>query len=234
MQYFGDILGIFLKQKFVECSLNILETLLCGYRNLAKDRHLLLSSHTFLTQKQIQKVCLKIFSLKCSLNVTWMPGTMQRWGNTEGILPEYSVPAGIELNVSQPWVYKTILTRSDILGSKYHKCTGFHGYLEFTINFSSFYLFDCKFVDLMTFSFFQGKICVPEKSGVICQSLFLGFITSSSFKKNLYVIKNNIKAFVPQHIFIPRIIGELKFMQALMVKWNSLCTISIFVKHANK
>ena len=31
LQYSGDILGIFLKQAFVECSSNILETLLCDY-----------------------------------------------------------------------------------------------------------------------------------------------------------------------------------------------------------
>ena len=38
-------------------------------------------------------------------------------------------------------------------------------YLEFNTTFSLFYQFDCKFVDLMIFSFLQGKICAPDKSG---------------------------------------------------------------------
>ena len=38
LQYSGDILGIFLKQTFVECSSNILETLLRDYWNLPKDQ----------------------------------------------------------------------------------------------------------------------------------------------------------------------------------------------------
>ena len=49
LQYSVDILGIFLKQTFVECSSNILKTLLRDYWNLSKDQHLLLSNHTFLT-----------------------------------------------------------------------------------------------------------------------------------------------------------------------------------------
>ena len=53
LQYSGDILGIFLKQIFVECSSNYPVTLLCDYWNLAKDQHLLFSNHTLLTQKQI-------------------------------------------------------------------------------------------------------------------------------------------------------------------------------------
>ena len=53
LQYSGDILGIFLKQTFVECSSNILETLLRDYWNLSKDQHLLLSNHTILTQRQL-------------------------------------------------------------------------------------------------------------------------------------------------------------------------------------
>ena len=36
LQYSGDILRIFLKQKFVECSTNILEILLCDQWNLPK------------------------------------------------------------------------------------------------------------------------------------------------------------------------------------------------------
>ena len=42
LQYSGDILGIFLKQIFVECCPNILKTLLRDYWNLPKDQHLLL------------------------------------------------------------------------------------------------------------------------------------------------------------------------------------------------
>ena len=70
-QYYGDILGIFLKQTFLECFLNILETLLRDYWNLPKDQHLLLSNHTLLTQKQLfhRKHLKKSFPLKCSLNI---------------------------------------------------------------------------------------------------------------------------------------------------------------------
>ena len=53
LQYSGDILGIFLKETFMEYSSNILETLLRDYQNLLKDQHLLLLSHTLLTQKQL-------------------------------------------------------------------------------------------------------------------------------------------------------------------------------------
>ena len=42
LQYSGDILEIFLEQTFVECSSNIMETLLRDYWNLPKDQHLLL------------------------------------------------------------------------------------------------------------------------------------------------------------------------------------------------
>ena len=70
-QYYGDILGIFLKQTFLECLLNILETLLRDYWNLPKDQHLLLSNHTLLTQKQLfhRKHFKKSFHLKFSLNI---------------------------------------------------------------------------------------------------------------------------------------------------------------------
>ena len=37
-----------------------------------------------------------------------------------------------------------------------HSCSP--QYLEFTVTFSLFYLFDWKFVDQMNFSFLQGKI----------------------------------------------------------------------------
>ena len=96
LQYSGDILGIFLKQTFVECSSNILETLLRDYWNLPKDQHLLLSNHTLLTQKQLfhRELFKKSFPLKYSLNVPCMSRTSQCWGNTQRIFPEYCVPAG--------------------------------------------------------------------------------------------------------------------------------------------
>ena len=50
LQYSRDILGIFLKQTFVEYSSNIVERLLRDYWNFLKDKHLLLSYHTLLTQ----------------------------------------------------------------------------------------------------------------------------------------------------------------------------------------
>ena len=53
LHYSEDILGIFLKQTFVEYSSNILEILLRDYWNLPKDQLLLLSNHTLLTQKQL-------------------------------------------------------------------------------------------------------------------------------------------------------------------------------------
>ena len=80
LQYSGDILGICLKHTFVECSSNILETLLRGYWNLPKDQHLLLSNPMFITQKQLfhGELLKKIFPLKRSLNVAWMSRTLQR------------------------------------------------------------------------------------------------------------------------------------------------------------
>ena len=83
LQYSGDVLGILLKQTFMECSLNILETLLRDYWNLQKDQHLSLSNHTVLTQKQLfhWELLKKSFPLNCSLNVPWMS-----WGNTQQIL----------------------------------------------------------------------------------------------------------------------------------------------------
>ena len=79
LQYPGGNLGIFLKQTFVECSSNILETLLRDYWNLSKDQHLLLSNHTCLIQKQLfhREHFKKYFPLKCSLNVAWMSRTLQ-------------------------------------------------------------------------------------------------------------------------------------------------------------
>ena len=76
----GDILGIFLKQTFVECFSNILKTLLREYWNLPKDQHFLLSNHTLLTQKQLfqRELLKKVFPLKCSLYVPCMCQTLQR------------------------------------------------------------------------------------------------------------------------------------------------------------
>ena len=71
---------MFLKQTFVECSSNILESLLPDYWKLLKDQHLLLSNHILLTQKQLfhQELKKKSFPLKCSLNVPWIFRTLQR------------------------------------------------------------------------------------------------------------------------------------------------------------
>ena len=103
LQYSGDIHGIFLKQKFVECFSNILETLLLDYWNLLKHPHLLLSNHILLTQKQLfhQELLKKSFPLDCSLNVPWISRTLQRWGNTQRIFPEYCNPAGQGLTSSK-------------------------------------------------------------------------------------------------------------------------------------
>ena len=53
LQQSRDILGLFLKQTFVECSSNILETLLHDEWDLTKDQYLLLTNYTLLTQKQL-------------------------------------------------------------------------------------------------------------------------------------------------------------------------------------
>ena len=81
------MLGIFLKQKFVEFSLNILEMLICNCCNLPKYQHMLSSNHTLLTQKQFcyREFSKKYFALTCFLNVPWMPGTLRCWGNTQRI-----------------------------------------------------------------------------------------------------------------------------------------------------
>ena len=80
LQYSGHILGIYLKQTFVECSSNIVETLLRNDWNLLKNQHFLLSNHTLLTQKQLfhQELLEKYFPLKCSLNVPWMSRILER------------------------------------------------------------------------------------------------------------------------------------------------------------
>ena len=94
-----------LKETFMECSSNILETLLCDYCKLPKDQHLSLSHHTLLTQKQLcdywklpkdqylllshhtlltqkqlfHRELFRIsFSLKCFRNVSRMSQTLER------------------------------------------------------------------------------------------------------------------------------------------------------------
>ena len=81
LQYSGDIL---------EYSRNIISWLL----EFVKNQHLLLSNHTLLTQKQLfhQELFKKSLPLKYSLNVSWISRTLQRWGNTQRIFPEYCVP----------------------------------------------------------------------------------------------------------------------------------------------
>ena len=96
LKHSGIILEMILKQTFMECSSDILETLLCDYWKLPKDQHLLLSHHTLLTQKQLfhGELFRNSFSLKCFLNVPRMSQTLERWGNTQQIFLEYCVPAG--------------------------------------------------------------------------------------------------------------------------------------------
>ena len=61
LQYSGDILGMFLKQTFVECPSNILETLLRDYWNLPKDQHLMSSYHTLWNDFSIENVLKNLF-----------------------------------------------------------------------------------------------------------------------------------------------------------------------------
>ena len=102
LQSSRDIIGIFLKQTFVECSSNILETLLRDYRNLPKDQHLLLSSHKLLTQKQLfdRELLKKYFPLKCPLNVPRCPEHC----NGEGTLSECSrnIACWLGVNFTSP------------------------------------------------------------------------------------------------------------------------------------
>ena len=86
LKYSGIILEMISKQTFMECSSDILETLLCDYWKLPKDQHLLLSHDTLLTQKQLfhRELFRNSFSLKCFLNVPWMSSNI-------GTLREHSV-----------------------------------------------------------------------------------------------------------------------------------------------
>ena len=85
LQYSGDIIEIFLKKTFLECSPNILETLFRDYWNLPKDQHLPLSNHTFLTKKQLfhQE---PLMSPKCSLDVPNIATLREHTANIPGIL----------------------------------------------------------------------------------------------------------------------------------------------------
>ena len=80
LQYSGDALRIFLKQTFVECSSNNLETFIRDSWDVSKDKRLLLSNHTLLTQKQLfhRELFKKSFPLKYFLNVLWMLQILQR------------------------------------------------------------------------------------------------------------------------------------------------------------
>ena len=76
----------------MECSLNILETLLRDYWNFPLS---IWYYHTLLTQKQLfhRDVSKKSFPVKCSLNVPGISWTLQHWTNTQRIFREYSGPA---------------------------------------------------------------------------------------------------------------------------------------------
>ena len=81
------MLGIFLKQTFVECSTNILETLLRDYGNLPKDQHLLLPDHTLLTQKQLfHQELLNSPNAQCSLDIPNIATLREHSANIPGIL----------------------------------------------------------------------------------------------------------------------------------------------------
>ena len=101
-KYFHNLtilLGVFLKQKFVECSSNTLETMFCEYWDLPKDQHLLMSNHTLLTQIQLfyRELFKNFFSCemfpKCSLNARNI-ATLRE--HTQRIFPEYCVLARLQ------------------------------------------------------------------------------------------------------------------------------------------
>ena len=88
LQNSGNILGVFLKQTFAECSSNILEILFCDCWNLPKDQHLLLSNHALLAQKQLfhQELFKKSFPLKFSLGAPNTATLREHSANIPGIL----------------------------------------------------------------------------------------------------------------------------------------------------
>ena len=88
LQNSGNILGVFLKQTFAECSSNILEILFRDCWNLPKDQHLLLSNHALLAQKQLfhQELFKKSFPLKFSLGAPNTATLREHSANIPGIL----------------------------------------------------------------------------------------------------------------------------------------------------
>ena len=92
LSFTRDILGIFLKQKFVECSSNITWWLL----ELAKRSTFAINKSYTFKQKQLfhREFFKKPIPLRCSLNVPWMSRTSQHWGITQRIFPEHCVSAG--------------------------------------------------------------------------------------------------------------------------------------------
>ena len=92
LQYSSDILGIFLKQTFVECSSNITWWLL----ELAKRSTFAINKSYTFKQKQLfyREFFKKSFPLRCSLNGPWMSRTSQHWGITQRIFQEHCVSAG--------------------------------------------------------------------------------------------------------------------------------------------
>ena len=83
LQCSRDILGIFLKQTFVECSTNILETLLRDLR----DQHLLLPNHTLLTRKQLfHQELFNSPNAQCSLDIPNIATLREHSANIPGIL----------------------------------------------------------------------------------------------------------------------------------------------------
>ena len=81
LQYSGDIIGTFLKEKFVECSSNILATLPCDYWNLPKDQLCYRQILPFQHKNNFSyRICSIIFSfnmfLKCSLDA-WNIATLR-------------------------------------------------------------------------------------------------------------------------------------------------------------
>ena len=95
-----------------------------------------------------------------------------------------------ELNVSRSMSgFKAFLTPSDIVTSKYHKCTGFHDSIWNSL--SPFHCFTCKLVDLMFFSFLQSKICGSEKSGAsqrFCAPELAQSVSSAQFVQACYSV----------------------------------------------
>ena len=83
LQCSRDMLGIFLKQTFVECSTNILETLLRDLR----DQHLLLQNHTLLTRKQLfHQELFNSPNAQCSLDIPNIATLREHSANIPGIL----------------------------------------------------------------------------------------------------------------------------------------------------